>query len=310
MLFALFLFSVILFGMSFVSAEKNVTGENQDTSFGDDLGNVVPVPADIPDWDMPQITPTISIIANDTYHVCSSSDVVEIGFKTNIANNDFWVEIPGLLERTNLTSDGNFKATLYLSNITKSGNYTILCGFPEGKYPDYVYAVVAGSDMMPGVADKKTIQINCLPEIIIVPPVDPIIDEPTWVTVLSVEIIANDTYKVYSSKDIVTIKFKTNVANIEFWVEIPGLLKKTTFTSVDEFKVILPLSKFKKSAKYTISCGFYENQYHCPLCAGPGDEKTIQINYIESQKTDSTKSKKLSTKFVVKNSVFWPKNKS
>ena len=49
MLFALFLFSVILFGMSFVSAEKNVTGENQDTSFGDDSGNVVPVPADIPD---------------------------------------------------------------------------------------------------------------------------------------------------------------------------------------------------------------------------------------------------------------------
>ena len=119
----------------------------------DDSEHVVPVIVnnDV-DNNMSQITPTIDIIANNTYVIYSVADIVEIGFKTNIKNKMFWVEVPRLLSKTNITSN-DFYATIKLTNITKGGEYTILCGFY-----DYVKPVVAGFDDI-GVDDKKTIQI-------------------------------------------------------------------------------------------------------------------------------------------------------
>ena len=119
----------------------------------DDSEHVVPVIVnnDV-DNNMSQITPTIDIIANNTYVIYSVADIVEIGFKTNIKNKMFWVEVPRLLSKINITSN-DFYATIKLTNITKGGEYTILCGFY-----DYVKPVVAGFDDI-GVDDKKTIQI-------------------------------------------------------------------------------------------------------------------------------------------------------
>ena len=132
--------------------ENNSTDVNK-TDNDSEPGVPVPVNFD-EDNNMSQITPTITIIANNTYVINGADDIVEIGFKTNIKNKIIWVEILGLLTRTNVTSI-DFYTTIKLTNITKDGEYTILCGFY-----DYVNPVVVGSDEIIGVADKKTIQIN------------------------------------------------------------------------------------------------------------------------------------------------------
>ena len=119
----------------------------------DDIKPVIPVNDDV-DTNMSQITPIITIIANNTYVIGSVDDIIEIGFKTNINNKMFWVEILGLLSKTDVTSNEDFCASIKLSNITKGGEYTILCGFY-----DYVKPVAVGSDEIIGVADKKTIHI-------------------------------------------------------------------------------------------------------------------------------------------------------
>ena len=76
---------------------------------------------------------SLNIIVNDMYEVYSQDSVINIEFETSIANADFWVEIPGLLEKTHLTSNDERKAMLAISNITKSGFYSIWCDFIEVK---------------------------------------------------------------------------------------------------------------------------------------------------------------------------------
>ena len=135
--------------------ENNTNNENMNKT-NEDSELVIPVPVNFDvDNNMSQITPTITIIANNTYAINSADDIIEIGFKTNIKNKMFWVEILGLISKTNVTSNDDFYTSIKLSNITKEKEYTILCGFN-----DYIKPVVAGTDDIIGVADKKTIQIN------------------------------------------------------------------------------------------------------------------------------------------------------
>ena len=82
----------------------------------------------------PMLNLNLKIIVNDIYEIYNHTDVVTIEFKTSIANAYFWVEIPGLLEKTNLKSNFEGKATLSISNITKSGRYTISHGFILNEY--------------------------------------------------------------------------------------------------------------------------------------------------------------------------------
>ena len=137
--------------------ENNVYQENHSNYSGvsdinKSTGDVVPVNY-VVDYDMPQFIPTLSIDAGDKY-IIGKDDVINIVFKTNPKNKHFWVEVPGLLSKCNLTSDNNFCASITLDGIVESGNYTVLCGFY-----DYIYPVVAGSDDIPGVACKKIIEI-------------------------------------------------------------------------------------------------------------------------------------------------------
>ena len=82
----------------------------------------------------PEVILNLKIIVNDIYEIYNHTDVVNIEFETNLPNAYFWVEIPGLLEKTNLTSNFEGKATLSISNITKSGRYIISCDFIENEY--------------------------------------------------------------------------------------------------------------------------------------------------------------------------------
>ena len=143
-----------------ISANNTPTTNQSDDSNSTDLNktnddseHVVPVIVnnDV-DNNMSQITPTIDIIANNTYVINGAEDIIEIGFTTNIKNKMFWVEVPDLLSKTNITSN-DFHASIKLSNITKRGQCTILCGFY-----DYIKPIVAGTYEIIGVADKKTIQ--------------------------------------------------------------------------------------------------------------------------------------------------------
>ena len=267
--------------------------------------HVVPVNFDV-DNNMSQITPTITIIANNTYVINGADNIIEIGFKTNIKNKMFWVEILGLLSKTNITSN-DFYATIKLTNITKKGNYTILCGFN-----DYVKPVVVGSDDIIGVTDKKTIQINynnstsnnqsttenntCPTnngdvnkttddDIKPVIPVNDDVDTNMSQITPTINIIANNTYVINGADNIIEIGFKTNIKNKMFWVEILGLLSKTNITSND-FYATIKLTNITKKGNYTILCGF--NDYVKPVVVGSDDiigvtdKKTIQINYNNS----------------------------
>ena len=105
---------------------------------------------------------SLTVIANDIYDVYNPRDVINIEFETSIANAYFWVEIPGLLEKTNLTSNNERKGTLSISNITKSGCYLILCDFIEEKYIEGYY--ISPTIEIVGVPSapkgyKKTIRI-------------------------------------------------------------------------------------------------------------------------------------------------------
>ena len=82
----------------------------------------------------PEVILNLKIIVNDIYEIYNHTDVVNIEFETNLPNAYFWVEIPGLLEKTNLTSNSEGKASLSISNITKSGRYIISCDFIENEY--------------------------------------------------------------------------------------------------------------------------------------------------------------------------------
>lgn len=114
---------------------------------------------DIEHCETSQITPRLTIIANNTYATHSADDIVEIKFKSNTATIKLWVEIPGLLQKTNLTAD-NFKTSILLTNLTKSENYTILCGFNEGKNDNTLSPVVLGYNDILGAVDKKTVEIK------------------------------------------------------------------------------------------------------------------------------------------------------
>lgn len=110
----------------------------------------------------------IDIIAEDTYDIYSYGNLnksIVIKFKTPYENADFWVEIPGLVSKTNLTSDDNSMASITLTNITKSGDYEIICGFPQrgaenSSLPTVIFVTPYGE----GITDKKTIKINVIPE--------------------------------------------------------------------------------------------------------------------------------------------------
>lgn len=110
----------------------------------------------------------IDIIAEDTYDIYSYGNLnksIVIKFKTPYENADFWVEIPGLVSKTNLTSDDNSMASITLTNITKSGDYEIICGFPQrgaenSSLPTAIFVTPYGE----GITDKKTIKINVIAE--------------------------------------------------------------------------------------------------------------------------------------------------
>lgn len=84
------------------------------------------------------------IIVNDIYEIYNHTDVINIEFETSLANTYFWVEIPGLLKKTNLTSNSEGKATLSISNITKSGRYIISYDFIGKEYSRKFYNDVWG----------------------------------------------------------------------------------------------------------------------------------------------------------------------
>lgn len=105
------------------------------------------------------ITPRLIIISNNSYTTHSGEDIVEVEFKSNIANIKIWVEIPELMQKINLTIN-NFKTSLLLTNLTKSGSYDILCGFNEEKKDNNLSPVVLGYDNILGIVDNKTVEIK------------------------------------------------------------------------------------------------------------------------------------------------------
>ena len=103
----------------------------------------------------------MNIISNDIYDIYNQNEVINIEIETKIANCNIWVEIPELLNKTNLTTNSKGKITLTLTNITKSGLYTISSDFITTKENTRPYAIciipIIGADYTTGY--RKTIRI-------------------------------------------------------------------------------------------------------------------------------------------------------
>ena len=182
-------------------------------------------------------TTIIDIIANDTYDIYNYGNLdksIVIKFKTPYENAEFWVEIPGLLSKTSLTSDDNGMASVTLTNITKSGNYEIICGFPQrtvenSSLPTAVLVTPYGV----GITDKKTFQIN-------------VIDQPRKVNVTAINTVPTydipvpDTTPVLGAADNGFKKSQVKLTSTN-----PNILLKQS----DDIKIILSAVKVKKSAK-------------------------------------------------------------
>ena len=181
-------------------------------------------------------TTIIDIIAQDTYDIYNYGGFnksIVIKFKTPYENADFWVEIPGLLSKTNLTSDDNSMASLTLDNIIKSCEYEIICGFPQRTVENSSLPVaVLVTPYGVGITDKKTVKIN-------------VIDEPVYVDV-------DATFTIPIN---VELEDKTPVASIpnkgfkEPQVKLTSPNQKTPLKQSDDIKLILSSVKIKKSAK-------------------------------------------------------------
>ncbi len=178
-------------------------------------------------------TTIIDIIADDPYDIYTYGNLnksIVIKFKTPYENADFWVEIPGLLSKTNLTSDYDSIASVTLTDITKSGDYEIICGFPQrstgnSSLPTAVLVTPYGV----GITDKKTVQIN-------------VIHEPVYVDV-------NATVPIFNIpiKDNTPVVDSVNNGFKESQIKLTN--PKTVLKQSDDIKLILSAVKVKKSAK-------------------------------------------------------------